>query len=94
MENTATIAPSARSLKFRLIGSPADFMAGDDRSYDVFYRGQHIGEVGNDYVPTSIEGEPARGFSYAGIDGRTGMGRTRAAAVLDAYVVSHGDGAQ
>lgn len=82
MTNTA---PSAKSLKFRLCGQPGDYCPGDDREYDVYARGEHLGVVGTEYVPTSTEGEPARGFGFRSNDGRNGMGLTRAAAVLDAY---------
>lgn len=79
MENT----PHAKGLKFRLTGS--DYLPGDDREYAVLYQGREIGTVGIDWLPSSVPGEPVRGFSYAGWDNRGGMGRTRAAAVLDAY---------
>lgn len=85
MTNTA---PSAKSLKFRLCGQPGDYSPGDDREYDVYARGEHLGVVGTDYVPTSIEGEPTRGFSFRSNSGLNGMGATRAAAVLDAFAAA------
>lgn len=80
-------APLAKHLKFKLVGN--DHQPGDDREYRVYYRGQYLGDVGSDYVPSSIPDEPVRGFSYTSADRTcTGMGTTRAAAVIDSYEAS------
>lgn len=75
----ATPAPSARSLRFVVDGR--DYIAGDDRAYDVYHHGVHLGMV-----------EPGFGFEGGRVwdfssdrDNRRGSGRTRAAAVRDAY---------
>jgi hypothetical protein len=79
-----------KRLKFRLIGSPADYYAGEQRAYDVVSDGVTIGVVQADWLPhPSIPGETVSGFSFTASDGsrRSGCGRTRKAAVEDAYVV-------
>lgn len=79
--------PSKRSLQFSLIGSPSDYVAGDDRAYDVLSRGLSIGIVEPGWRPNAIpEAEPVRCWDFRSCDGtKSGQGATRADAVLDAY---------
>lgn len=62
-----------------------DYVAGDDRSYDVIVRGRIIGVVERDWLVSATPGgEPIRGWVFG--DGeRIGEGRSRKAAVLAAY---------
>lgn len=80
-------APVARYLKFRLTYIPeGGYIEGDERTYDVIYRGCTIGTVGRCYLPSPVEGGlPLDGWAFADYGGRVGDGLTRAAAVLSAW---------
>lgn len=78
--------PIARRLRFKLQGDALDYGAGDERSYNVVYRGITIGFVEREWqVSAKPDGEPTPGWGFRHDDGRHGSGATRAAAVIDAY---------
>lgn len=77
------------SSKFKFVPAAVGYVAGDDRVYDVEYRGHRVGMVERGWLVAAHEGaEPVRGWNYRSNDGsRFGEGRTRKAAVLAAYGV-------
>jgi hypothetical protein len=84
MQTAAQSAITASSLKFRADGT--DYVAGDEREYRVIRRGVCIGTVSPDWQPSAREGgEPVAAWCFRADTGECGFGRTRAAAVLNAY---------
>lgn len=83
----APVRPTAKSLRFELFGSPSDYVAGDDRSYEVLHRGIVIGSVEPTFLLAATPGEQGpRGWYFR--HARTnayGEGLTRAAAVLASW---------
>ena len=85
-------APHKSTVKFSLVGE--GHLEGDDREYEVIIKGRCVGYVSAEQRPSAIydptESTFVDGFGFGGnIEGvrRYGWGRTRYAAIADAFNV-------
>lgn len=85
MTSTAASSINAARLRFEVAGS--GYLPGDDRPYDVWHGGRLLGVVEKDWAPAARPGgDLVAVWNFRSADhARIGQGRTRAAAVLDAF---------
>lgn len=77
---------TSKNTKFFLIGKPSEYFPGEQRAYRVQHDGTTIGTVEGTFIVGPVEGEPVAGFAFSTYNGtKRGTGRTRIAAVRDAY---------
>lgn len=84
-------APARRALRFKLTDVPdGGYQVDDERAYDVVYRGRTIGTVERCWLLPGIPGDPPpAGWAFVSDDRRhSGEGRTRADAVMAAFLLS------
>jgi hypothetical protein len=83
MSSPQNLIASAKSLRF--VADGHDYVAGDERTYSVIFRGTVVGTVERTYLVGATEDDSILGWGFRGRGDAWGEGRTRAAAVLAAF---------